>query len=92
MKWAMCLHREEIPDPQARAVLVALAWKSEGVPLFASVAFLADHTSHDKRTVRAALAWLEQRGFIRATGKLHRNMKIYEVGPLSNLPVVKDSG
>jgi hypothetical protein len=92
MKWAMDLHREELSDPQARAVLVALAWKSEGVPLFASVAFLADHTSFDARTVRSALAWLEHEKFIRATGKLHRNMKFYEVGPLSNLPVAKESG
>ncbi|MGF6813619.1 hypothetical protein OKW33_000425 [Paraburkholderia atlantica] len=91
MKWAMSLHRDELPVPQARAVLVALAWKCEGAPIFASVAYLVDRTSLDARTVRSALACLEKRKFIRATGKLHRNMKYFEVGPLANSSGVCDS-
>ncbi|MCP3713871.1 helix-turn-helix domain-containing protein [Paraburkholderia sp. CNPSo 3281] len=92
MKWAMALHRDELPVPTARAVLIALAWKCEGAPIFASVTYLVDHTSLDARTVRSALAWLETRKFIRATGTLHRNMRYFEVGPLTDSSGVCDSG
>ncbi|MGF6984728.1 hypothetical protein QFZ99_004205 [Paraburkholderia atlantica] len=91
MRWVMDLQRDALPEPSARLVLVALAWKHKGAPVYASNDYLTRTTSLDARTVRRALAWLAGQGFITPNGLRHRNMPYYvlEVGMQ---PLAKTSG
>lgn len=92
LKWAMTLPFDAIPNPAARAVLVALSWLQKGAePVYACVPHLHEATSFDPRTIRCALSYLNSNGFIEPTGLRHRNMP-YFVLRIGARPLTKVSG
>lgn len=88
--WAF---KQDVEKSSHKFVLVAACdWASNG-ELFASIPSLAKKTGMNEKTVRAALHWLSENGFIEPTGERRGHTKqviVYRLNPTKN-GRVKDS-